>query len=161
METKQHPEWKMLFEIYKDHPYDTLIYHSELEEALKLTRDKKPEDYYRIITKWRDMMLTEAQRQIECEYTVGYRIVRPEEFRTSAHRQMRLGSKRMKKAGKIIHEVPVSLLTEEEKRKAGEFGCLIAQVLHFSKATMRKVKEIDKKTDQLLLDVGKALDIAD
>jgi hypothetical protein len=40
-------------------------------------------------------------------------------------------------------------------------GMLISQVIFFQKATLKKVKAIDRKTDRLLLDVGKALEIAD
>ena len=106
-------------------------------------------------------MLKDASRQIECEYTKGYRVVKPEEFRASAQKQIKFGQRRMQRAARIIVHTPIGLLSEAEKKKTGDMGILLSQLLHFQKATWRKVKEIDKKTDQLLLDVGKALEIAD
>lgn len=158
---KAHPEWKILFEEFKESDYGTVIPHEDIEALTGFTRKKTPQKYYGCVSRWKNSMLKEASRQIECVTIVGYEIVKPEKFRTSASRQLKFGNKRIKKAGEIIIQTPLLLLDEDEKKRIGETGVIISQILHFSKATMKKVREIDKKTDKLLLDVGKALDVAD
>ena len=160
-EIKSHPEWKLLYESFSDKDYDTFIPHGDIEAILGYDRKKEHSKYYSFVEKWKKEMLTEASRHIECVNGEGYRIVRPDEFRKGASRQMKLGTKRFVKGGKILKNTPVDLLSEEEKNKLGQMSSVFAQLLHFQKATFKKVKEIDKKTDRLLLDVGKALDVAD
>ena len=161
MEPKAHPEWKELFERFKSSPYGDLISHIEIESIVGLSRAGKESKYYAVVNRWKKAMLDEASRQIECENSVGYRLVKPEEFRNSAGKQIKFGHRRMRKAGKIVKNVPMDLLSDEEKRKVGETSTILAQILHFTKATSRRLKEVEKKTDQLLLDVGKALDVGD
>jgi hypothetical protein len=161
LQTKLHPEWRILYDAYKDSEYGMKIGHEELEQLIGFTREDNPEKYYASVNRWKKEMLEKDNRQIECINNIGYEIINPELFRMSANRQLKFGHKRINKAGKIITNAPVDKLNEDDRKKLTETGAIIAQILHFSKATMRKVKEIDKKTDQLLLDVGKALDIAD
>jgi hypothetical protein len=158
MEPKAHPEWKELLNKFKDCEYGTFIPHSTIEFIIGQKRGSK---YYAIVNRWKKAMLEEASRQVEVEQTRGYEVVMPNRFRNSATKQIKFGYKRMNKAGKIIKNVPVNLLADGEKQKVGETAALLAQILHFGKSTLKKVKEIDKKTDKLLLDVGKALDIGD
>lgn len=153
------PEWKMLIKAFSTSDYGTLITHEDIERILGCKRSEKR--YYNLVKRWKREMLREASRQIECVTNKGYEIVKPEAFRLSAKRQMTLAHKRARAAGEIIIKAPVELMSEEEKVKLGSMGTLVSQLLHFSKATLKKVKEIEKPVDRLVLDVGKALDIAD
>jgi hypothetical protein len=160
-QVKAHPEWKLLFEQYKNSAWGFFISHGEIEDIIGTSRRQAASKYYGIVNRWKREMLNEASKQIECRTSEGYEIVKPEEFRISATRQMKFGHKRIKKAGQIIVKTPMDLLEDDEKRKVIELGNLAATFIHFSKTTMKKVKQIDKKIDQLLLDVGKALDVGD
>lgn len=160
-QTKAHPEWRLLLQAFKDSDYGTMIPHEQIEQIVGFDRRRSSSKYYGCVNRWKKAMLREASRQVECENTKGYEIIKPEAFRVSAKKQLKFGNKRIKKAGEIVVNAPISLLTDDEKKKLGDTGIVISQILHFSKATMRKVKEIDKKTDKLLLDVGKALDVSD
>jgi hypothetical protein len=161
IQLKAHPEWKLLFEQYKNSTWRVFIPHKDIEGVIGITRKLAASKYYGIVNRWKKAMLEEAGKQIECISSEGYQIIKPEEFRTSATRQMKFGHKRIKKAGQIIVKTPMDLLEDDEKRKVIELGNLAATFIHFSKTTMKKVKQIDKKIDQLLLDVGKALDVGD
>ena len=158
---KEHPEWKELMARFANCEYGTFIPHEKIESIINKERKGHGSQYYTIINRWKKSMLEESSRQVECENSKGYLIIKPDEFRKSANRQIKFGYKRMRKAGNIVKNAPVELLSEAEQKKIGEMSTLLAQIIFFSKATLKKVKEIDKKTDQLLLDVGKALDVGD
>jgi hypothetical protein len=161
MEPKAHPEWKELFETLRNQEYDTFIPHERVESIIGHLRRTAAEKYYSIVERWKREMLEQASRQIENVHGKGYRIILPNEFRGSATKQIKFGHRRMRKAGKIIVNTPMERLTDEEKTKVGEMSVILSQVMHFSKATLKKVKEIDKKTDQILLDLSKTLEVGD
>lgn len=153
-----YPEWKVLYGGFKDSDYGSIIFHERIEEIVGYKRGPK---YYAIVNRWKKEMLREASRHIECINKTGYQIVKPELFRASAKKQLKLGHKRMRKAGEIAVNTPLHLVSDEEKVKIGDFGIILSQILNFSKETMKQVRAIDKKTDKIMLDVGKALDLAD
>ncbi len=155
----QHPEWKLLFDAFKGSEYGTFIPHGDIQHILGCNRSERK--YYALVKRWKREMLKEACRQIECLNNKGYEVVRPEAFRLSARRQLKFAHRRMRTAGEIVVKAPVELLSDEEKAKLGVVGTLVSQLLHFSKATLKKVKEVEKPTDKLVLEVGKALDVAD
>lgn len=156
--TTPHPEWKLLFAQFNAADYGTFIPHEQIENIIGCKRSTK---YYGLVNRWKTAMLKEASRQIEPVNSKGYEIVLPCAFRASAKKKMTSGHKRIRKAAEIVLNAPFALMPEDEQMKVGEMGTLITQILYFSKSTLKKVREIEKKTDQLMLDVGKALDIAD
>lgn len=158
MQVTPHPEWKILYEKFNEAEYGTFISHQELEELMGVKQSQK---YYNLVGRWKNEMLRKASRHIECLNGKGYEIVKPNGFRGSANRQLKLGHKRIRKAGQIVVKAPLDLCSEDEKKKLGDMGVILSQILHYSKETMAKVKEIDKKTDQLMIDLTEALDVAD
>lgn len=158
---KEHPEWKEMMARCREKEFGTFIPHEEIEKILSCSRFRDSSKYYGFVEKWKKEMLKKEGKQIECIHSSGYKIIEPQEFRSSVARQLKLAHKRTRKAGEISVKTPLELLSPEEKQKAIDTAAIVTQILHFSKATNRKIKQIDRKVDQLLLDVGKALDVAD
>jgi hypothetical protein len=158
---KEHPEWKEMMAQYRGKEYGTFIPHDEIEKILNCSRFHNSNKYYGFVEKWKREMLKTESKQIECVHSSGYKIIEPQEFRASVSRQLRFAHRRNRKAGEISVKTPLERLSPEEKQKAVDTAAIVTQILHFSKATNKKIKQIDRKVDQLLLDVGKALDVAD
>jgi len=158
---RQYPEWKELMENYRAVEYGTFVPHKDIESVLSFSRFQNPNKYYAFVEKWKKDMLKQESKQIECIHKSGYKIIEPQEFRSSVRRQLKFAHRRTRKAGEIHTNTPVELLSPEEKQKTINQGVVLTQLLYYSKAANKKIKQIDRKVDKLLLDVGKAMDVGD
>lgn len=159
---RPHPEWRELLEIYKDADYGTFISHEDIESIIGKSREKSQEKYYQIVSRFGYHMLKEFSRQIECQIGRGYEVIKPNDFRRSANRQLKFSHKRIKKAAEILYHSPTELMSDDEKKKIAQTSTLTAQLNYFSKATHRKIRQIEKQPDKFLLEVGKsALEVGD
>lgn len=155
---KEHPEWKIIYEKYRDADYGIFISHNELESDLGMSRGNK---YYLAVNRWRKEMLNKIGKQIECENNKGYRVIEPKDYRHSAIGQLEKGKRRIRRGAKIMENTPYERLGDEERSKHMIVAAGIKQLVHFSKQAVFKIKQIDKKVDQLRLDIGRTLDVAD
>lgn len=139
-ETRPHPEWRVIVDLFRALDYGQSLAHRVVCEATSLRAEST--EYYRHISQARRVLLRDHGIEVESEPGKGYRRVEPGRYGERSKRDLRLGGKRIRRGRKVLEVAPVHLMTPEQVKEiehaTQRLNLLVAQMT----STIRSMKNV-------------------
>lgn len=139
-QTSLHPEWRVVVERLRQLSYGEVITHGDLVKLTGLAYGSRT--YYQQMRQAIKVLLREHEIVIVSVMKVGYKRLEPVNHGREARRYVRLGTRRIKRGGKVARATDVALLTDEQKRELENSMkqlALLAQSMNAMYRSMRGV----------------------
>lgn len=114
-QTVPHPEWRLLVDRLRQLDYGELIPHHEIVTLSGLVYGTQP--YYQQMRQAIKVLLREHEIVVVSVPKVGYKRLEPQKHGQEARRYVRLGTRRIKRGGKVARATDLTLLSEDQKRE--------------------------------------------
>lgn len=109
------PEWRILVDEFMRLDYGDVIRHDALCALTGLVWGTQK--YYQQTSMAMRVLLRDHERVVVCVPKVGYKRLEPERHGQETRRYLRLGTKRIKKGGKVARVTPFERLTPEQGKE--------------------------------------------
>ena len=113
--TVAHPEWRLLVERLRGLAYGEVATHGELAEVSNLTYGTPR--YYQQMRQAVRVLLREHEVVIVSLQEVGYKRLEPAKHGQEARRYVKLGTRRLKRGGRVAQVTDTTQLTPEQQRE--------------------------------------------
>lgn len=145
-ETTRLPEWKNMFDTFKDAKYGDVLSYSDPNRCLTSGDVRENKSY--VFSKFRKEMLVQQNKYLENERDRGYRIVLPNEHVRLTGREVKRAERRARQAVSIILHTNMEKLTAQEQEIARLAAARVQPIL----ATIigeQKALQVEAKTYRL------------
>lgn len=136
------PEWKRIYDAFKDKDYDTTITYAQLDKMLMNGSVKTNKRY--VFEKFKKEMLRQESKALENIQNVGYRIVNPNEHARLTNKEVKRAERRARVACDIILHTDMDMLNDRDKLIAIETARRVQPILATLIAEQKSIKEVTK-----------------
>jgi hypothetical protein len=136
------PEWKQLFDKFKDNEYNSVITYAELNLIL-IDGDIRENKRY-VFEKFKKEMLKQQNKAFENIVNEGYRIVNPNEHVRLTNKEIKRAERRARQAVEIILHVDYEKLTDKERAIANLAAARVQPLYAHIVGEQRTLKEEQK-----------------
>ena len=146
------PEWYILYKLFRDEPFDTIIPYQVLASAIGLDWSdfKHQRKLSRIVSgKVMYELLKRKKKNVEAIDNVGYRIVFPKEQIDLAKKHQLKARRQLFKTRNNVKHIDHNYLTEEERTIATTAVILVESQIHFNDRVSVRRREQDKALNSL------------
>lgn len=113
--TVLHPEWRLLVERLRQLKYGELVLHDEIVRVAGLIYGTHA--YYQQMRQAIKVLLREHEIVVVSVPKLGYKRLEPQQHGREVRRYVRLGTRRIKRGGKVARATDFTLLSEDQKRE--------------------------------------------
>lgn len=139
-QVKPHPEWRIIVDLFRAAEYGETLTHTAIAEATGL-RQESPV-YYRQMSQARRSLLRDHDIETENVPKVGYKRVEPGRYGERARRDIRFGTRRIKRGKRVVEAVPVTLLTGDQVREIEHMMRLLSALQTHATKVIRSMKNV-------------------
>jgi hypothetical protein len=141
-EVKKLPEWKLIYDKYKDLDYDAKISYDQINRCL-IDGDIRGKKRF-VFEQFKKQMLHEENKALENIQNYGYRVVNSNEHARLTNREMKRAERRARVACDIILHTDMERLTDKEKLIAVETARRVQPVLATLISEQKSIQETQK-----------------
>lgn len=140
-QTHPHPEWKVMFDKFKDLNYNTQITYDDLNKCLAFGKVQDNKRY--VFEKFKKELLHQENKLLENIPNVGYRIIYPNEHIRLTNRELKRAEKRARQGVDIILHTDVDKLTPREMSQLTIVATRMQNLASTLISENKSIKQID------------------
>lgn len=135
----KHPEWLLMYERFKELPFNSIITYKELDACL--VRGRIQDDRRGVLQRFRREMLRGNQKFLQNIPNQGYRIIKPSEHINVGVNCVKQAKRRLSKSVEVVINVAYEQLTEREQTVINMFA---SRLQNLEAATMGELTAVKK-----------------